>query len=45
MATGFCEDEALVILGLSLAQWALICFLLATGIALFSALRGPRLRN
>lgn len=29
MATGFCEDKALVVLGLSLAQWALLCFLLA----------------
>jgi len=28
MATGFCEDEALVILGLSLAEWALLCFVL-----------------
>lgn len=26
LATGFCEDEALVILGLSLAQWALLGF-------------------
>lgn len=34
MATGFCEDEALVILGLSLANWALVLFTLclATGI-------------
>ncbi|WP_462330660.1 disulfide bond formation protein B [Thiohalocapsa halophila] len=28
MATGFCEDEGLVILGLSLAEWALLCFAL-----------------
>lgn len=27
LATGFCEDEALVILGLSLANWALVVFL------------------
>jgi protein dithiol:quinone oxidoreductase len=27
LATGFCEDEALVILGLSLAQWSLLCFI------------------
>lgn len=28
LATGFCEEEELVILGLSLANWALVCFLL-----------------
>jgi disulfide bond formation protein DsbB len=26
MATGFCADEELVILGLSLANWALVAF-------------------
>jgi protein dithiol:quinone oxidoreductase len=26
LATGFCEDEAVVILGLSLANWALVSF-------------------
>lgn len=35
MATGFCEDEALVSFGLSLAQWALLCFLLALGLSLW----------
>lgn len=35
MATGFCEDEGLVILGLSLAQWALVCFLLALLLSLW----------
>ncbi|MCF7977788.1 MAG: disulfide bond formation protein B [Chromatiaceae bacterium] len=35
MATGFCEDLALVILGLSLAQWALLAFLLALGLSLW----------
>ncbi len=35
MATGFCEDVALVILGLSLAQWALLAFLLALGLSLW----------
>lgn len=28
LATGFCAEEELVILGLSLANWALVCFLL-----------------
>jgi len=39
LATGFCEDEALVILGLSLANWALLVFLatlLAAAWALFA---------
>ncbi len=27
LATGFCEDKALVILGLSLAEWALLIFM------------------
>jgi disulfide bond formation protein DsbB len=35
MATGFCEDQGLVIMGLSLAQWALICFLLALTLSLW----------
>ncbi|MGE5152719.1 MAG: disulfide bond formation protein B [Bdellovibrio bacteriovorus] len=26
LATGFCEDEGLRVLGLSLAQWSLLCF-------------------
>ena len=28
LATGFCEDKALVVFGLSLVQWALLCFIL-----------------
>jgi disulfide bond formation protein DsbB len=39
MATGFCEDEALVILGLSLAQWALICFLATLLLGLWLLMR------
>ena len=39
MATGFCEDKALVILGLSLAEWALICYLIALGLSLWLLLR------
>jgi disulfide bond formation protein DsbB len=39
MATGFCEDEALVILGLSLAQWALICFLATLLLSLWLLMR------
>jgi disulfide bond formation protein DsbB len=35
MATGFCEDEGLVILGLALAQWALICFFLMLALSLW----------
>ncbi|MBK5932257.1 disulfide bond formation protein B [Halochromatium salexigens] len=35
MATGFCEDVALVILGLSLAQWSLLAFLLMLGLSLW----------
>ncbi len=35
MATGFCEDTALVILSLSLAQWALLAFLAALGLSLW----------
>lgn len=39
MATGFCEDEGLVIVGLSLAQWALLCFLFALGLSLWLLFR------
>ncbi|MBK5939238.1 disulfide bond formation protein B [Halochromatium roseum] len=39
MATGFCEDQGLVILGLALAQWALICFLLALLLSLWLLVR------
>jgi disulfide bond formation protein DsbB len=41
MATGFCEDEGLVILGLSLAQWALACFVLMVALALWLLWRSP----
>lgn len=34
LATGFCDDEALSILGLSLANWALIAFIVFFGMAL-----------
>ncbi len=36
LATGFCEDKALVILGLSLAQWALLSFVLVLLTCLWS---------
>lgn len=39
MATGFCEDQGLVIVGLSLAQWALLCFLLALGLSVWLLIR------
>ncbi len=42
MATGFCEDVALAILGLSLAQWALLAFLLALGLSLWLLSGTPR---
>lgn len=42
MATGFCEDPGLIILGLSLAQWALICFLLVLGLSLWLLTRSHR---
>ncbi|EXJ15059.1 hypothetical protein D779_1928 [Imhoffiella purpurea] len=32
LATGFCEETGLTILGLSLANWALICFTLCAGL-------------
>lgn len=42
LATGFCEDKALVILGLSLAQWALLSFVLVLLTCLWSwFLAGP----
>jgi len=40
MATGFCEDEALVILGLSLANWALLSFILCLGIGVWALVQG-----
>ncbi|MFZ1538523.1 MAG: disulfide bond formation protein B [Chromatiaceae bacterium] len=39
LATGFCEDKALVVFGLSLVQWALLCFILVLLITLWSWLR------
>lgn len=42
MATGFCEDEGLIILGLSLAQWALICFLSILLLSLWLLVRSRR---
>jgi disulfide bond formation protein DsbB len=35
LATGFCEEEELVILGLSLANWALVCFVAMLALALW----------
>ena len=42
LATGFCEEEELVILGLSLAHWALVCFVAVLALALW--LLGPARR-
>jgi disulfide bond formation protein DsbB len=42
MATGFCEDEGLTIFSLSLAQWALLCFLLAVLLSLWLLVRSRR---
>ena len=42
LATGFCGDEALVILGLSLVHWALISFVVMLGLALWLTLARPR---
>jgi disulfide bond formation protein DsbB len=39
MATGFCEDEGLSILGLSLANWALILFVLCLGTGVLGLFR------
>lgn len=44
LATGYCEDEALVILGLSLANWALVSFALFLAAAVW-ALRRDRRRE
>jgi disulfide bond formation protein DsbB len=44
LPTGFCEEEELVILGLSLANWALLSFAATLGLALWllrRALRRP----
>lgn len=45
LATGFCADEELVILGLSLANWALIAFLAFFGIALRALLMRAESRD
>lgn len=39
LATGFCEDKALVVLGLSLVQWALLFFILVLVTSLWAWLR------
>lgn len=39
MATGFCEDKGLSILGLSLANWALLVFVLCFGAGVLALLR------
>jgi protein dithiol:quinone oxidoreductase len=39
MATGFCEDEGLSILGLSLANWALILFVLCLAVGVLGLFR------
>jgi protein dithiol:quinone oxidoreductase len=41
MATGFCEDKALVIFGVALAGWALLCFIAILALALWLLLRRP----
>ncbi len=40
LATGFCEEKELLILGLSLANWALLCFLLTLAAAWWALRRG-----
>lgn len=40
LATGFCEDKALVVLGFSLVQWALLGFILVLLTSLWSWWRG-----
>jgi len=42
MATGFCEEKALVIFGLSLANWALVAFAVSLAAALWALWRGWR---
>ncbi|NCC28745.1 MAG: disulfide bond formation protein B [Gammaproteobacteria bacterium] len=42
MATGFCEDEGLSILGLSLANWAMLAFLLCFGAGVLALFRSAR---
>jgi len=45
LATGFCDEEALGILGLSLANWALIAFIVFLGIALRALFMPTELRE
>ena len=45
MATGFCEDPALVILGLSLANWALVTFSLCLFAGSWALWSGPGARR
>jgi protein dithiol:quinone oxidoreductase len=42
LATGFCEEKELLILGLSLANWALLCFVLTLAAAWWALRRGAR---
>jgi len=42
LATGFCEEEELLILGWSLANWALVCFVAALALAFWLVLRARR---
>ncbi len=42
LATGFCEDKELVILGLSLANWALVTFVAGLAAALWVLWRARR---
>lgn len=42
LASGFCEDRELVILGLSLANWAVVVFVLAFALAAWTLVRHDR---
>jgi disulfide bond formation protein DsbB len=41
LATGFCDDAALVIFGLSLVHWALLAFVAMFGLALWTLFARP----
>jgi len=41
LATGFCEEEELVILGLSLANWALVAYFAFLAAGLWALLKAP----
>jgi disulfide bond formation protein DsbB len=45
MATGFCEEEGLILVGLSLAHWALIGFLICLAAAIWALLQGRRVTD